>query len=48
MRGFEGSVDLMSLAIFAAAAFALFRMKAGVIPVIAACAAIGLVVALLR
>ncbi|MFO1305879.1 MAG: chromate efflux transporter [Burkholderiales bacterium] len=45
-RGFAGGLDAASLAIFAAAAFALFRTKAGVVPVIAACGAAGLVLAL--
>ena len=45
-RGFAGGVDAASLAIFAAAAFALFRTKAGVVPVIAACGAAGLLLAL--
>jgi len=39
-------LDLAALAIFAAAAIALFRLKLGVIPVIAACGAAGLVVSL--
>ena len=47
-RGFAAGVDYVSLLIFAAAAFALFRAKAGVIPVIAACGLAGLVVTLLR
>jgi chromate transporter len=47
-RGFDGGVDVASLAIFAAAAYALFRAKAGVIPVIVACGAAGLAVTLLR
>jgi chromate transporter len=43
---FGTPVDLVSLAIAAAAAFALFRFKAGVIPVIAACALVGMVLRL--
>jgi chromate transporter len=39
-------VDVVSLAIAAAAAVALFRFKAGVIPVIAACALLGMVLRL--
>jgi chromate transporter len=35
-------VDVVALAIAAAAAVALFRFKAGVIPVIAACALVGM------
>jgi chromate transporter len=41
-----GGVDLTALAIFAAAALALFCTKLGVIPVIAACGAAGLVLRL--
>ena len=41
-RGTSGGMDVAALAIFGAAAFALFRAKAGVIPVIAACGAAGL------
>ena len=43
-QGFAGALDAPSLAIALAAAVALFRYKAGVIPVIAACAAAGLLV----
>ena len=39
-------VDLVALAIAAAAAFALFRLKAGVIPVIVACAVAGMLLRL--
>lgn len=46
-RGFAGGVDATGIAIFAAAAYALFRTKAGVVPVIAACGAAGLLLALL-
>jgi chromate transporter len=46
-RGASGGLDAAALAIFAAATFALFRTKAGVIPVIAACGAAGLLLALL-
>ena len=41
-QGFAGRFDMTSAAIGAAALVALFRYKAGVIPVIAACAALGL------
>ena len=41
-RGASGGLDVAALAIFGAATFALFRAKAGVIPVIAACGAAGL------
>lgn len=46
-RGFAGGVDATGIAIFAAAAYALFRTKAGVVPVIAACGAAGLLLALI-
>jgi chromate transporter len=46
-QGFAGPFDVPSAAIGAAALVALFRYKAGVIPVIAACAAVGLAVRLL-
>lgn len=46
-RGFTGGVDATGIAIFTAAAYALFRTKAGVVPVIAACGAAGLLLALL-
>jgi chromate transporter len=46
-RGASGGLDAAALAIFVAATFALFRTKAGVIPVIAACGAAGLLLALL-
>ena len=46
-RGFAAGTDAVAIAIFAVAAFALFRMKAGVIPVIAACGAAGLLLSLL-
>ena len=42
-RGAAGGIDVAALAIFVAATFALFRTKAGVIPVIAACGVAGLV-----
>jgi len=47
-RGLEGGVDVASVAIFVAAAYALFRTKAGVIPVIVVCGVAGLLVTLLR
>jgi chromate transporter len=46
-RGASGGLDAAALALFGAAAFALFRTKAGVIPVIAACGAAGLLLAFL-
>jgi chromate transporter len=46
-RGASGGIDVPSLVLFAAATFALFRAKAGVIPVIAACGAAGLLLYLL-
>ena len=46
-RGASGGLDAAALLLFGAATFALFRMKAGVIPVIAACGAAGLVLRLL-
>ena len=45
--GFSGPFDYVSAVITVAAAIALFRFKVGVIPLLAACAAIGLVVKLL-
>ena len=41
--GFGGNFNWLSLAIGAAATVALIRFKVGVIPVIAACAAVGLI-----
>ncbi len=46
-QGFGGRFDIVSALIAAAAAVALFRYKVGVIPLLAACAAVGLVVTLL-
>ena len=46
-RGASGGLDAAALAIFIAATFALFRTKAGVIPVIAACGVAGLLLVLL-
>jgi chromate transporter len=43
-KGFSGPFDAISLAITLAAAVALFRFKAGVIPLLGACAAAGLIV----
>ncbi|MEP6505938.1 MAG: chromate efflux transporter, partial [Betaproteobacteria bacterium] len=45
--GFDGPFDGLALAIGAAAGFALFRLKRGVIPVVLACGAAGLLLALL-
>jgi chromate transporter len=46
-RGADGGIDVAALVLFGAATFALFRAKAGVIPVIAACGAAGLLLAFL-
>ena len=46
-QGFNGRFDLVSAFIALAAAVALFRFKLGVLPLLAACAAVGLVVRLL-
>jgi chromate transporter len=46
-QGFGGRFDVVSAAITVAAAVALFRFKVGVLPLLAACAAIGLLVTLL-
>ncbi|MDR6391918.1 chromate efflux transporter [Paraburkholderia phenoliruptrix] len=46
-KGLHGSFDWLSLVIGVAAAIALFRFKAGVIPVVLACGAAGLVLRLL-
>jgi chromate transporter len=45
-QGFGGRFDLPSALIAAAAAVALFRFKVGVLPLLAACAVLGLVVRL--
>jgi chromate transporter len=47
-EGFAGRFDAVSAAIAAAAAIALFRFKVGVMPLLAACAAIGLGATLLQ
>ena len=47
-RGFEGPFEWFSALIGAAALIALFRFKAGIIPVIGACALAGLAITLLR
>ena len=47
-RGVAGSADLVALCIALLAAGALFRFKAGVIPIIFGCGALGLVSTLLR
>ena len=47
-QGFSGRFDALSAVIAVAAAVALFRFKAGVLPVLGACAAAGLAVTLLR
>jgi chromate transporter len=47
-QGFGGRFDVVSAAIAVAAALALFRFKVGVMPLIGACAALGLPVTLLR
>ena len=41
-QGFAGRFDAFSAAIAAAAAVALFRFKVGVMPLLGACAALGL------
>jgi chromate transporter len=46
-QGFGGRFDLLSAGIAAASALALFRFKVGVMPLLGACAAIGLAVTLL-
>ncbi|MCX7960924.1 MAG: chromate transporter, partial [Burkholderiales bacterium] len=46
-RGWTGGFEWLSAAIGAAALAALFRFRAGIIPVIGACAAAGLAVAFL-
>ena len=46
-QGFNGRFDIVSALIALAAAVALFRFKLGVLPLLAACAAVGLVVHLL-
>ena len=46
-QGFTGRFDLVAAAIAGAAALALFRFKVGVMPLLGACAAIGLSVTLL-
>jgi chromate transporter len=46
-QGFGGHFDAVSAVIAAAAAVALFRFKVGVMPLLGACAAVGLVVTLL-
>jgi len=47
-RGFGGPFDIASAVITAAAALALFRFKLGVLPLLGACAAVGLAITLLR
>jgi chromate transporter len=47
-QGFEGRFDVVSAAIVFAASIALFRFKVGVMPLLAACAAIGLAVTFIR
>ncbi|HET9045510.1 MAG TPA: chromate transporter, partial [Casimicrobiaceae bacterium] len=47
-RGATGAIDLVALGIALLAAAALFRFKAGVIPIIFGCGALGLVSTLLR
>ena len=45
-QGFGGRFDVISAAIAAVAAFALFRFKLGVLPLLGICAAVGLVITL--
>jgi chromate transporter len=47
-QGLAGGVDWAAASIALAAGFALFRLRAGVLPLLAACAAAGLGVTLLR
>ncbi|MEJ8853438.1 chromate efflux transporter [Variovorax robiniae] len=47
-QGFNGRFDVLSAVIAGAAVVALFRYRIGVIPLLGACAALGLVVTLLR
>jgi chromate transporter len=47
-RGFDGPFDAASAVITALAALALFRFKLGVLPLLGACAAVGLALTLLR
>ena len=47
-QGFEGRFDVWSAVIATAAALALFRFKVGVLPLLAGCAAAGLLITLLR
>ncbi|QPK65449.1 chromate efflux transporter [Methylomonas sp. LL1] len=47
-QGFQGSIDAVAVMIFACAAWALFRYKVGVIPVIAASGGLGLLMVLLN
>ena len=47
-QGFDGPFDVFSALIAAAAAVALFRFKVGVLPLLAGCAAAGLLITLLR
>jgi chromate transporter len=46
-QGFDGRLDVVSAAITVAAVLALFRFKVGVMPLLGACAALGLAVTLL-
>ncbi len=46
--GFTGAFEWLAAGLGAAALIALFRFKAGIIPVIAACGTIGLVYTLLK
>jgi len=46
-KGFGGAFDAVSAAIAVAAAVALFRFKVGVMPLLAACASLGLVARLI-
>ncbi len=47
-KGFAGAFDWVSAAMMVAAAIALFRFKIGVIPLLAGCAALGLLVQFVR
>ena len=46
-QGFDGPFDVFSALIAAAAAVALFKFKVGVLPLLAGCAAAGLLITLL-
>ena len=47
-QGWSGRFEVVSAVITVGAAIALFRFKVGVLPLLAACAGVGLIVHLLR